>query len=78
MGQRNVLQAKGRGDKPKRELNKTKISNLTDTEFKVIVIKLLISLKREVDKLDEDVRKGIEIIKMNQLGAQNTLKSKIH
>lgn len=37
-------------------------------------MKLLISLKREEDKLDEDVRKGIEIIKMNQLEVQNILK----
>lgn len=40
MGPRIVLQTRGQGKKPKKELNAMKISNLTYTEFKVMVIKL--------------------------------------
>lgn len=71
MGPRIVLQTRGQGKKPKKELNATKISNLTYTEFKVMVVKL--HKKRKVDKLNETVRKGIEIIKTSQLEMQNTL-----
>lgn len=49
------------------------------TEFKVMVIQVLISLKRRVHKLNENIKKEIEIININQSEMRNTLtEMKIH
>ena len=39
--QRNMAQMKGQNETPEKELNKMEISNLSDAEFKTLVIRML-------------------------------------
>ena len=45
---------------PENELNKMEISNLSDAEFKTLVIRMLNEFKRRVDELSENFNKEIE------------------
>lgn len=45
-----------------RDLNEVKLSNPTDKEFKVIVIKMLTELGRRIDEFSENFNKEIENI----------------
>jgi len=62
--QRNMLQTKEQGKTYK--LNEMEISNLSNKDFKVMVIKMLPGLERIVDELSENFNKGRENIKKNQ------------
>ena len=48
-GQRNMVQMKEQIKTPEKELNKKEISNLSDAEFKTLVIRML-------KKLSEDIK----------------------
>ena len=49
------------------------ISDLRDTELKVIVIKMFTELRRRMDELSVNFNKVIENIKNNQLELNNTI-----
>ena len=51
--QRNMSQMKEQNKTPGKELNKMEISNLLDTEFKTLVIRMLNELRERVDELSE-------------------------
>ena len=60
---RNTFQTKEpdkASEKKKKELNETEISNLSDKEFIVIVIKMLTELGKRMDELGENVNKETE------------------
>ena len=48
--------------KSEKEVNETEVSCLLNKEFKVIVIKLLIKLCRQVDKCSENFNKEVKSI----------------
>ena len=56
-----------------KELKKKEISNLSDAEFKTLLIRMLIELRRRVDEQSENFNKKIENIKKNQSEMKNTL-----
>ena len=58
---RNTFQTK-EPDKAseKNKLNETEISNLSDKEFKVMVIKMITELGKRMDELGENVNKETE------------------
>ena len=45
--QRNMSQMKEQNNMPEKELNKMKISNLLDEEFKTLILKILNELREE-------------------------------
>ena len=51
--QRNMAQMKEQNKTPEKELNKMEISNLSDAEFKALVIRMLKEL-REVQQLKKE------------------------
>ena len=51
---------------PEKELNKMKINNLLDKEFKAMVIKMLTELRRRMDEHSENFNKEIENIRKYQ------------
>ena len=53
--------------------NKTKISNLLDKEFKVMIIKMLKELGRRTDEGSQKINNGREN-KKNQAGLKNAIK----
>ena len=70
--QRNMFQMKEQNKTSERELNKKKISNLPDKEFKVMVIKMLTELGKIVD-YSKNYNKEKENIKKNQSELKNTI-----
>ena len=51
---RNTFQMKEKHKISEKELNKTKISNVADKEFKVMVIKMLTKLRGRMDEHSEN------------------------
>ena len=49
-----------------RHLNKMKISNISDREFKVIIIRILTGLEKRVENLSKILNNDIENMKKNQ------------
>ena len=71
--QRNMFQMNEQDKSPEKELKKIEASNLTDTEFKTLVIIMLNEFRGRIDKLSENlneeivgIKKGIETIKKSQ------------
>ena len=52
--QRNMAQMKEQITTPEKELNKMEISNLSDTEFKTLVIRMLNELNEDLSSVKRD------------------------
>ena len=59
-GQRNMAQMQEQNKTPEKELNEMEASNLSDAEFKTLVIRMLNELRRRVDELSENFNKEIQ------------------
>ena len=71
--QRKMFQMNEQDKSPEKELKKIEASNLTDTEFKTLVIIMLNEFRGRLDKLSENlneeivgIKKVIETIKKSQ------------
>ena len=51
--QRKMVQLKEQNKTPEKELNKTEITNLSDAEFKTLVIRMLTELSENLNSLKE-------------------------
>lgn len=58
-----MFQIKVQHKTPEKELNQMEINNLSDKEFKVMIIKMLTKLRRNMDEHRENFNKRIETIK---------------
>ena len=58
---------------PEKEVNETKINNLTEKEYKLIVIRMLIDLGRRIDSHSENFKKELENIIKNQSELKNII-----
>ena len=52
--QRNIAQMKEQNKSPEKELNKMEISNLSDAEFKTLVIRMLKELSKNLNSIKKD------------------------
>ena len=68
--QRNMAQKKEQIKIPEKELNKMEISNLSNAEFKTLVIRMLSELSENFNSIK---KKGMETIKKNQSDMKNAL-----
>ena len=59
--QRNMFQMKEQDKTSEKELNKMEISNVSDKEFKVTIIKVLNELRRRIDEHSENLTKSLKI-----------------
>ena len=50
---RNMVQKKEQIETPEKELNKVEINNLSDAEFKIVVIKMLKELSEDLNSIKE-------------------------
>ena len=66
--QRNMAQMKEQNKTLEKELNKMVISNLSDTEFKALVIKMLRGLIEYSHKIKEEMKDTLREIKKNLQG----------
>ena len=55
--QRNMAQMKEQNRTPEKELTKTEISNLSDAEFKTLVIRML----REITEYGKNIREEMKV-----------------
>ena len=53
--QRNMAQMKEQIKTPEKELNKMKISNVSDAEFKTLVIRMLKELSEDLKSIKKDL-----------------------
>ena len=60
-----MSQMKGKDKITARELNETEISNMTDREFKVMIINILTGLEERLECISEILNKEMENIKKN-------------
>ena len=66
--QRNMAQVKEQNKTPEKELNKLEISNITDTEFKTLVIRMLKELMgyfNSIKKTQAEMK--VRLMEMNNL-----------
>ena len=63
-----MAQMKKQNKKPKKELNKTEIANLSDTEFKTLVIRMLKELIEYGNNIKEEMKVTLSEIKKNLQG----------
>ena len=61
--QRNLSQLKEQEKTPEKTTNETEINNLTDEEFKTLVIGMLMKLVNKTDEHSENFNKELENIK---------------
>ena len=77
--QRNTAQMKEQGTNSQDQINKEKISNLPESEFRIRIAKMLQRLENRMEKMQEafstvnTITKDIEEIKNNQTEMNNTI-----
>ena len=76
--QRNMAQMKEQIKTPENELNKMEISNLSDAEFKTLVIRMLNEFRGRIDEFSENFSKDMASIKMEAENKKEPVKSKEH
>ena len=52
--QRNRLQMKDQENSPEEDINEMEVSNLSDTEFRVMIIRILNNMKKDIDTTKKD------------------------
>lgn len=63
---KNVFQTKEEYKTTKTDFNKTELSNSSERQFKIMVIKMLIVIRRTIYEQSENVNKKTESIKSNK------------
>ena len=76
-GQRNMPQVKEKENSPE-ELNAMEANNIPDTEFKVIVVKMLKELRGRMNELSENLNKYIVNIKKPQKVSKEPVRNEEH
>ena len=69
--QRNMAQMKEQNKTREKELNKMEIANLSDAEFKTLVIRMLRELIEYGNNIKEEMKATLSEIKKNPLGTNN-------
>ena len=74
MRHRNTAQTKEQIKTPEKELSDKEIANLSDTEFKILVIRMLTELVEIGHKLEEEMKAMLSEIKENVQGTNGDRK----
>ena len=69
--QRNMAQIKEQNKPPEKELNETEITNLSDAEFKTLVIRMLKELTECCKNIREEIKVTLSEIKKNLQGTNS-------
>ena len=68
-----MFQMKEQDKTPEEELGEVEIDNLSNKEFKVMIIKMIKELGRRMDEHSEKFYKALESIKKKQIEPKNTI-----
>ena len=75
--QRNILQTNEQGKNPQHQINEEEIGNLTEKEFRVMIVKMLQELGKrmeaKIEKMQEMFNKDLEELKNKQTEMNNTV-----
>ena len=71
--QRNLFQMKEQEKNPDKTTNETEINNLPDKEFKALIIRMLIELRKRTDENSENFNRELENMKKNEPELKNTI-----
>ena len=69
--QRNMAQMKEQNKTPENDLNKTEITNLSDAEFKILVIRMLKELIEYGNNIKEEIKVTLSEMKKNIQGTNS-------
>ena len=64
--QRNTQQMKEQGKNPPLQTNEGEIDSLTETEFRVMILKMIQNLENRMEKIQETFNKDLEELKSKQ------------
>ena len=70
--QRVMFQMKGQ-ETPERQLNEVEIRNLPEIEFKIMIVKIILDLRKRMEKMHEMFAKDLEELRNKQTEINNTL-----
>ena len=71
--QRNTQQMKEQGKNPPDQTNEEEIGNLSEKEFRVMIVKMIQTLGNRMEKLQETFNKNLEEQKSKQTMVNNTI-----
>ena len=69
---RNTAQMKEQTRKTEIQINKEEIGKLPEKEFRIMIVKMIKNLENKMEKMLESMNKGLEKIKNNHTGTNNT------
>ena len=71
--QRNTTQMKEQTRTTEVQINKKEIDKLPETEFKIMIVKMIKNLENKMEKMQESILKDLEEIKNKNTETNNTI-----
>ena len=71
--QRNTTQMKKQIRNTEVQINEQEIGNLRETEFRIIIVKMIKNLENKMEKMQESINKDLEKLKNKHAEVNNTI-----
>ena len=71
--QRNTMQMKEQTRNTQVQINEEEIGKLPKKEFRIMIVKMIQSLKNRKEKMQESINKDLEELKNNHMETNNTI-----
>ena len=71
--QKVMSQMKGRDKTPEKILNEVEIGNVSEKEFRILIVKMIQDLRNRTERMQERFNKDLEELKNKQTEMNNTL-----
>ena len=71
--QRNTTKKKEQTRNTEVQINEQEIGNLRETEFRIIIVKMIKNLENKMEKMQESINKELEELKNKHIDTNNTM-----
>ena len=71
--QRNTTQMKEQARNTEVQINEEEIGKLSETEFRIVIVKMIKNLENRMDKMQESINKDLEELKNKHTETNNTI-----
>ena len=71
--QKVMSQMKGQDKSPEKILNEVEIGNVSEKEFRILIVKMIQDLRNRTERMQERFNKDLEELKNKQTEMNNTL-----
>ena len=71
--QKVISQMKGQNKTPEKILNEVEIGNVSEKEFRILIVKMIQNLRNRTERMQERFNKDLEELKNKQTEMNNTL-----